>query len=225
MTVAVLTRDVSDKFLTDLSGFAKRVNVPGHYLLEVWNSESGMKPLNPTSGHPYFGPAEVLSSIIAKSIDPTTFSTLNLEQRLPYMEKFVRDQVVMNHGVAPNRPEVYYALNFVPARVYAAGANPSGSTVIVDRNGQFWDSNPAMQKWADSSGVTINSLGRLLQTNRLTSPRVQELLARYSLLNDEPYPGTEGVVAGAKTAAKGYVLFVGLGLIGAAAYYVYKKGR
>lgn len=225
MVAAVLTRDVSDKFLTDLSGFARRVNVPGHYLLEVWNSESGMKPLNPTSGHPYFGPAEVLSSIIAKSIDPATFSTLNLEQRLPYMEKFVKDQIVMNRGARPRAPEIYYALNFVPARVYSAGANPPDSTVIVDREGQFWASNPAMQKWADPAGVTIGSLGRLLRTNRLTNPRLQELLARYSFLNDEPYPGTEGIVAGAKTAAKGYVLLVGLGLIGAAAYYVYNKGR
>ncbi len=189
------TQDVSDSFLHGLWGMAGRVGIPGHFILEVWNSETGVHPTTNTfGGITYFGPAAVMSNSVSADL-----THMGLDQRLPYMEPLLRYQSKMNHGAVPDRPEVLYAINFVPAKVYGAGPNPPEDTLIVARNGQFWNDNKVFWPDADPAGVTIGTLGRVLARKRANDPRIKDLLARYTAISGLPYPEGGGGGGGSST--------------------------
>ena len=210
------TQDVSDSFLQALAAMAARVNIPGHFILEVWNSETGVQATTSHfGGTTYFGPAAVMSNSVSADL-----TNMNLDQRLPYMESLLKYQSHMNHGVAPDRPEVLYGINFLPAPMYAAGPNAPESTLLVARNGQFWADNPAFHADADLAGITVGTLGKVLARKRATDPRIQDLLARYTALTGIPYPsGGLGGAALAGGVGLG-VLFLGV----AAGAYAWMRG-
>jgi hypothetical protein len=211
----------SDAFFQGLHNLAQQVGMPGPFILEVWNSENGVRPTNPSGGLQYFGPAAVMVSTIAQQIDPAIFATFTLEQRLPYLKSLLQYQKHMNHDVAPDRPEVLYGINFLPAPMYAAGPNPPASTLIVARGGQYWADNPVFQPDADPAGITVGTLGRVLARKRATDTRLQQMLARYTAVTGEAYPGSGGVAG--ITTKKVLVVLAALGLLGAGAYYVASK--
>lgn len=214
---ALLSSDVSDEALLALAALSQRTGVPGEYLLEVFNSETNFKPLNPADfrGTRYYGPAAMMESLVKQVVDPAAFARMGLAERIGYLDKMVKEQVKLNRGLIPNRAAVYYALNFVPAAVYSAGGNPPDSTVLAPTGSQYWKDNPAFHPYADSSGITIGTLGRVLSQKRMTNGRLIELLGRYKLLTSD-LPLTVS-----KKSALG--LIVGLGVLGGVGYYLFKK--
>lgn len=215
MLVSALTQDVSDTALKQVYALSKRTGIPGHYIIEVWNSENGFRPTNSNfGGIRYFGPAAAMASVVP--VPPDVFQSYTLEQRIPNFEPLLRSQMATNCGRVPDRPEVLYSINFVPSRMRAAGPNPPGSTIIVDRGGQFWDDNPVFQPYADPAGISVNTMGRVLAQKRSTDFRLAELLSRYTRLTGETYPipgsflGWVATAAmwGAGTAAAAYLLLL-----------------
>jgi len=175
----MITSDVSDAALRAVKAVGDRTGVPGEYIVQVWASETGFKPLNPGDfgGTDYFGPAAVMGSLLP--VSRSQFASLSLEDRIPLLEGLLRDQVIMNKGEPPSSAAVLYALNLLPGRVNAAGGNPSDDTVLIDRGGLYWADNPALHPYADPSGVTVGSMKRLLDAKLARDPRTQELLSRY----------------------------------------------
>jgi len=215
----MLTQDVSDIALKQVYALSKKTGIPGHYIIEVWNSETGFHPTNSNfGGIQYFGPAAVMASSVP--VPPSMFQSYTLEQRIPNFEPLLRSQMATNGGQVPDRPEVLYSINFVPARMRAAGPNPPGSTIIIDRGGQFWDDNPVFHPYADPAGISVNSMGRVLAQKRATDFRLAELLSRYTALTGEKYP-TPGNLK--KWYQRGTVVFAGIGLLAAGTYYAYSK--
>lgn len=216
------TQDVSDSFLLALRKVADAVGISGHYLLEVWNSETGVTPDDVTFGQQrYFGPAAVMSqTIAAQGIAPDDFAKLGLEGRLPYLVGFLKAQRSTNHGASPNRPAVLYGINFLPAPMYNAGPNPPDSTLLAPRGGSFWNWNKLFWPYADPAGITVGSMGRRLEHLRQTDARIQDLLHRYSALTGIPYP-TPGSAGGLAAGTSVGVLLLAL----AGAAYAYATGK
>lgn len=212
----MISGDVSDNFLRALAAMASRVGISGHYILEVWNSETGVRRADPVfGGNQYFGPAAVLASeITSQGVTADAFKAMTLEQRLPYLEKLLREQKGYNHGVSPDRPGVLYSINFLPGIVYKAGANPPDSTILAPTGSSYWKDNPLFHPYDDPGGTSVGSMGRRLAHLRSSDARIQELLARYTALTGIPYPaaggGGSGLLAGG--AATGVALIVAAGL-------------